>query len=555
MRIRDLATGRTCPTCIEGTHYGTAWSADERYLFYTPPGRRHAARTRCGATRSGRPRPTTCSSTRRTTSISTSASSSTRSGAFVVIDIESRTTTEVLARLGRRPTAAAPQLVAARQPGRRVPHRPLGRPLRHRHQPRRRRLPGRRGADRHARTGRVGRRSCPTDPDVRITQRRAVRRPRRRCTSGRTRSQRCGSSVATASERIAGATRGRALRRPRRQPRVRHATLRLHLPVARHAAVGVRRGLCDGRAHCCSSRSRCSAGTTRPSTIGAASGRRRRDGTTVPVDSSRRRDIAPDGTNPAVALRLRLLRGSHAAVVLVDATVAPRPRRRLGARPLRGGGELGRRWYLDGKLLHKRNTFTDFIACAEHLVAAGLRPRRTARAPRRQRRRPARRAPRHHATRLFAARRRRGALRRRREHDARPDAPADRHRVGGVGQPARAEPYASVHARYSPYDNVPTAALPGACSSPPGSTTRGSATTSRPSGWPSSGRRPRPAATAAADRDRRRAWRPVGPLRDLARRGPGARVRPGELGHHQLTAVPVLVHVRDSCTRRSPVRT
>jgi oligopeptidase B len=37
----------------------------------------------------------------------------------------------------------------------------------------------------------------------------------------------------------------------------------------------------------------------------------------------------------------------------------------------RGGGELGRRWYLDGKLLHKRNTFTDTIACAEHLVASG----------------------------------------------------------------------------------------------------------------------------------------------------------------------------------------
>jgi oligopeptidase B len=38
---------------------------------------------------------------------------------------------------------------------------------------------------------------------------------------------------------------------------------------------------------------------------------------------------------------------------------------------IRGGGELGRRWYLDGKLLQKRNTFTDFVACAEHLVADG----------------------------------------------------------------------------------------------------------------------------------------------------------------------------------------
>jgi oligopeptidase B len=39
---------------------------------------------------------------------------------------------------------------------------------------------------------------------------------------------------------------------------------------------------------------------------------------------------------------------------------------------VRGGGELGRRWYEDGKLLHKRNTFTDFVAVAEHLVADGL---------------------------------------------------------------------------------------------------------------------------------------------------------------------------------------
>ncbi|MBK7093103.1 MAG: S9 family peptidase [bacterium] len=35
----------------------------------------------------------------------------------------------------------------------------------------------------------------------------------------------------------------------------------------------------------------------------------------------------------------------------------------------RGGGEMGRQWYLDGKLLKKKNTFTDFIACAEHLIA------------------------------------------------------------------------------------------------------------------------------------------------------------------------------------------
>lgn len=36
---------------------------------------------------------------------------------------------------------------------------------------------------------------------------------------------------------------------------------------------------------------------------------------------------------------------------------------------IRGGEEMGRQWYEDGKLFKKMNTFTDFIACAEHLVA------------------------------------------------------------------------------------------------------------------------------------------------------------------------------------------
>ncbi|MEV6523253.1 S9 family peptidase [Longispora sp. NPDC051575] len=45
---------------------------------------------------------------------------------------------------------------------------------------------------------------------------------------------------------------------------------------------------------------------------------------------------------------------------------------------VRGGGEMGRHWYDDGKLLHKKNTFTDFVACARHLAAAGwTSPERT----------------------------------------------------------------------------------------------------------------------------------------------------------------------------------
>jgi len=42
---------------------------------------------------------------------------------------------------------------------------------------------------------------------------------------------------------------------------------------------------------------------------------------------------------------------------------------------VRGGGDRGRTWYDDGKLLHKKNTFTDFVACAESLVRRGYTAR------------------------------------------------------------------------------------------------------------------------------------------------------------------------------------
>jgi oligopeptidase B len=39
---------------------------------------------------------------------------------------------------------------------------------------------------------------------------------------------------------------------------------------------------------------------------------------------------------------------------------------------VRGGGELGKPWHDQGRMAHKRNSFGDFIACAEHLIAAGI---------------------------------------------------------------------------------------------------------------------------------------------------------------------------------------
>ncbi|NWA00801.1 S9 family peptidase [Pseudomonas gingeri] len=57
---------------------------------------------------------------------------------------------------------------------------------------------------------------------------------------------------------------------------------------------------------------------------------------------------------------------SHARLSLLERGVA------FAIAHVRGGGELGEVWYRAGKQEHKQNTFSDFIACAEHLIANGL---------------------------------------------------------------------------------------------------------------------------------------------------------------------------------------
>jgi oligopeptidase B len=57
---------------------------------------------------------------------------------------------------------------------------------------------------------------------------------------------------------------------------------------------------------------------------------------------------------------------SHARLSLLDRGVA------FAIAHVRGGGELGEAWYRAGKQEHKGNTFSDFIACAEHLVERGF---------------------------------------------------------------------------------------------------------------------------------------------------------------------------------------
>jgi oligopeptidase B len=92
------------------------------------------------------------------------------------------------------------------------------------------------------------------------------------------------------------------------------------------------------------------------------------DGAEVPLSIVYRKGLERDGQNPL------LLYGYGAYGVSIDAAFAS-PRLSLIDRGfvfaiahIRGGQELGRQWYEDGKLLKKKNTFTDFIACAEYLI-------------------------------------------------------------------------------------------------------------------------------------------------------------------------------------------
>lgn len=95
------------------------------------------------------------------------------------------------------------------------------------------------------------------------------------------------------------------------------------------------------------------------------------DGTSVPISLVYRVGLQKDGHNPL------LLEGygsyganypvgfSSTRLTLLERGVV------MAIAHIRGGSEMGRKWYEDGKFLTKKNTFTDFIACAEHLIQAG----------------------------------------------------------------------------------------------------------------------------------------------------------------------------------------
>ena len=95
------------------------------------------------------------------------------------------------------------------------------------------------------------------------------------------------------------------------------------------------------------------------------------DGTRVPVSVVCRTDTPRDGSAPGLiygygSYEISIDPGfSIARLSLLDRGFV------FAVAHVRGGGELGRHWYDDGKMLSKRNTFTDFVASARHLVAEG----------------------------------------------------------------------------------------------------------------------------------------------------------------------------------------
>jgi oligopeptidase B len=92
------------------------------------------------------------------------------------------------------------------------------------------------------------------------------------------------------------------------------------------------------------------------------------DGTLIPISLVYRKGFSKNGTHPL------LLYGYGSYGASMDASFSSSRLSLLdrgfvyALAHIRGGEELGRQWYESGKLLQKKNTFTDFVACAEFLI-------------------------------------------------------------------------------------------------------------------------------------------------------------------------------------------
>lgn len=92
------------------------------------------------------------------------------------------------------------------------------------------------------------------------------------------------------------------------------------------------------------------------------------DGTKVPISLVYRKGVKRDGSAPMLLYAYGSygismpVSFSSTRLSLLDRGVV------YALAHIRGGGDMGKIWHEQGRLMHKKNTFTDFIACAEHLI-------------------------------------------------------------------------------------------------------------------------------------------------------------------------------------------
>jgi oligopeptidase B len=370
LRIRDLARGTDLPERIEGTYYGLAWSADSRSLLYVVTDaqyRAHEVRRHVLGTEPHRDTLVFREDDQRF-DLTVRA---TRSGAYVLIESESRDSTETLVLPADR-TDTSPVVIERRRPG--IEYRAE-----------------------HADGPGAGEFFLVTNLDA--EEFRLVATPADAPGADRWRSVIAGSAdtrlvscdvfgrYLVVEQRHAACTQLRIVDRQSGEQRLLeaggpHVSLALGPNEDYHAtAVTVRTeslveppswhdvDLATGRW-----RER-----KRPQVPGYDPARYATervtavapDGTSVPVTIAYRAGLRRDGSAPCLLYGYGAYEScewpafSVATPSLLDRGFV------YAVAHVRGGGEGGRRWWLDGRLGRKRNTFTDFIAVADMLANRG----------------------------------------------------------------------------------------------------------------------------------------------------------------------------------------
>jgi oligopeptidase B len=371
LRIRDLARGTDLPERIEGTYYGLAWSADSRSLLYVVTDAQYRAHEVWRHVVGTEPRRDTLVFREEDPRFDLTVRA-TRSGAYVLIEAESRDSTETLVLPAAR-TDTAPLVMERRRPG--IEYR----------------------AD-HGDGPGAGSGEFFLVTNSGAEEFRLVAAPADAPGADRWRSVLAGSPD---TRLVSVDVFGRYL-----VVEQRHAAATQLLIVDRQSGerrlleAGPHRSLALGPNedyHAAAVTVRTESLVEPPSwhDVDLATGRWRErkrqqvpgydparyatervtavapDGTSVPVTIAYRAGLRPDGRAPCLLYGYGAYEScewpafSLATPSLLDRGFV------YAVAHVRGGGERGRSWWLDGRLGRKRNTFTDFIAVADMLAAQG----------------------------------------------------------------------------------------------------------------------------------------------------------------------------------------